>query len=107
MLGPTRGTDANDGGEGPTLVPEAASCRHSSTYQAHPTMARTLIIGTLLVGLGAVAMGNLGGAETAAQEPPKQEKKVADDKSKTTDDTKKDKKAEKVTVWILDATGTG
>ena len=72
----------------------------------------------LMLGLlAAIAAGSSAPAQAAALGAPgategtslvASQEKQTDDKKKTDKDTKKkDEKAEKVTVWILDATGSG
>ena len=81
-------------------------------------MARTLIVGALLSGFlaaGAYSTGVLEGSQNTpatAQEGSKkgQDVKKGDDAKKGSDakkGTKKDAKAEQVTIWILDASGKG
>lgn len=81
-------------------------------------MARTMIVGALLSGFlaaGASSAGVLDDSQNTpatAQEGSKkgQDVKKGDDAKKGDDtkkDTKKDAKAEQVTIWILDASGKG
>ena len=73
-------------------------------------MARTLLLGSLLVGLAAGAWGLAG--TTQAAERTDQSLTALDgvddtDKTKDAEKKKKAKDDDKVTVWILDATGKG
>lgn len=75
-------------------------------------MARTFILGALLSGLALPATAQVHtptSASPSADVQAQQDDKVkGDDKSKTKDQTKKkDAKDNKITVWVLDATGKG
>lgn len=81
-------------------------------------MARTLIVGALLSGFLAAGAYSAGVLEDSQNIPANvqegsnkgQDVKKGDEAKKGDDskkDTKKDAKAEQVTIWILDASGKG